>query len=370
MSFAEVSVRNILVTGGAGFIGSNFCAYMRQAHPQDRIVVFDNLTYAGNLENLKALEAGDNYRFIKGDITDLELVRRIFKDERIDTVAHFAAESHVDRSILGPKAFIETNVNGTFCLLEAARECWKGAGNNRFLHVSTDEVYGSLGETGYFTETTPYSPNSPYSASKAASDHLVRAYFHTYGLPVVTTNCSNNYGPFQFPEKLIPLVTINALNAKPLPVYGDGKNVRDWLHVSDHCSAIDTALTKGKVGEVYNVGGRAERKNIDIVNIICEAVDEMTALDASLRGLYPLEGSRKKLIIFVKDRPGHDKRYAIDCSKIERELGWRPSVKFEDGIKSTVKWYVNNRQWWERIVSGEYLRYYDTQYKERIVCAR
>lgn len=359
-------MRNILITGGAGFIGSNFAAYMKQAHPEDRLVVLDKLTYAGNLENLKALETSDKYRFIKGDITDSELVSRIFKDERIDTVAHFAAESHVDRSILGPKAFIETNVNGTFNLLEAARGHWK-TGGNRFLHVSTDEVYGSLGETGFFTETTPYSPNSPYSASKAASDHLVRAYFHTYGLPVVTTNCSNNYGPFQFPEKLIPLVTINALKGRPLPVYGDGKNVRDWLHVSDHCAALDAALTKGKVGEVYNIGGRAERKNIDIVNIICDAVDETADSDAGVRELYPFEGSRKNLITFVKDRPGHDKRYAIDCSKIERELGWRPSVKFEDGIKATVKWYIDNRQWWERIVSGEYLGYYDTQYKERIV---
>lgn len=359
-------MRNILITGGAGFIGSNFCVYMRQAHPQDRLVVLDKLTYAGNLENLNALETSGNYLFIKGDITDSGLVRGIFKDERIDTVAHFAAESHVDRSILGPKAFIETNINGTFNLLEAAREHWK-AGYNRFLHVSTDEVYGSLGDTGYFTETTPYSPNSPYSASKAASDHLVRAYFHTYNLPVVTTNCSNNYGPFQFPEKLIPLITINALAGRPLPVYGDGKNIRDWLHVSDHCAALDTVLMKGRVGEVYNIGGRAERKNIDIVNLICEAVDEMVDSDMDIRGLYPFEGSRKKLITFVKDRPGHDRRYAIDCSKIERELGWRSSVKFEDGIKSTVAWYVSNRQWWERIVSGEYMGYYEAQYKDRTV---
>lgn len=356
-------MRNILITGGAGFIGSNFCVYMADVHPEDRLVVLDKLTYAGNLENLKSLERRANYLFIKGDITDLEFVSRIFKDERIDTVVHFAAESHVDRSILGPKAFIETNVNGTFSLLEAARGHWK-TGDNRFLHVSTDEVYGSLGETGSFTETTPYSPNSPYSASKAASDHLVRAYFHTYGLPVVTTNCSNNYGPFQFPEKLIPLITINALKGKQLPVYGDGKNIRDWLHVSDHCAALDTALTKGKVGEVYNIGGRAERKNIDIVNAICGCVDEMVNSDTGIRELYPFDGSRKKLITFVKDRPGHDKRYAIDCTKIERELGWRPSVKFEDGIKATVDWYVRNYLWWERIVSGEYLGYYDTQYKE------
>lgn len=359
-------MRNILITGGAGFIGSNFCVYMKQAHPQDRLVVLDKLTYAGNLENLKSLEASANYRFIKGDITDAALVSRIFKDERIDTVAHFAAESHVDRSILGPKAFIETNVNGTFSLLEAAREHWK-TGDNRFLHVSTDEVYGSLGETGYFTESTPYSPNSPYSASKAASDHLVRAYFHTYNLPVVTTNCSNNYGPFQFPEKLIPLVTINALKGKPLPVYGDGKNIRDWLHVSDHCAALDAVLAKGRAGEVYNIGGRAERTNIDIVNIVCAAVDDMVNTDKGLDESYPLDGSRKKLITFVKDRPGHDKRYAIDCSKIESELGWRPSVRFEDGIKSTVAWYISNRQWWERIVSGEYMGYYETQYKDRTV---
>ncbi|MBI5885208.1 MAG: dTDP-glucose 4,6-dehydratase [Deltaproteobacteria bacterium] len=362
-------MRKILITGGAGFIGSNFAVYMRQAHPEDRLVVFDKLTYAGNLENLRSLEADANYRFIKGDITDFEHVTRVFKEEGIDTVVNFAAESHVDRSILGPKAFIETNVNGTFCLLEAARQAWT-SGGNRFLHVSTDEVYGSLGETGSFTETTPYSPNSPYSASKAASDHLVRAYFHTYGLPVLTTNCSNNYGPFQFPEKLIPLMVINALNGKPLPVYGDGTNVRDWLHVSDHCAAIDTVLSRGRAGEVYNVGGRAERRNIDIVEGICAAVDARAGSDEAIARLYSFGGSRKKLITFVKDRPGHDKRYAIDCTKIEKELGWKPSVTFDHGIKSTVDWYVANRSWWERIVSGEYLRYYERQYKDRCDAAK
>ncbi|MBI5344299.1 MAG: dTDP-glucose 4,6-dehydratase, partial [Deltaproteobacteria bacterium] len=294
-------------------------------------------------------------------------VDSIFRKEGIDTVVNFAAESHVDRSILGPKAFIETNVNGTFTLLEAARKNWTGAGGKRFLHVSTDEVYGSLGETGYFTEETPYQPNSPYAASKASSDHLVRAYCHTYGLPTVTTNCSNNYGPYQFPEKLIPLMIINALYGKPLPVYGDGKNVRDWLYVEDHCAAIHAALEKGRLGETYNIGGRSERKNIDIVNLICSIVDEKTAGDKKLKELYPFKGSRSSLISFVRDRPGHDRRYAIDCGKIETELGWRPLVKFEEGMHKTVDWYIANRPWWERIISGEYRQYYDIQYKERLI---
>ncbi len=367
-------MRRVLVTGGAGFIGSNFTLHLRAKNPDARIVVLDKLTYAGNLENLKAVEHDANFKFVKGDINDLEAVDSVMRGEKIDTVVNFAAESHVDRSILGPKAFVETNVMGTFSLLEAARKNWLGAGASKekkiFLHVSTDEVYGSLGETGYFTEAAPYAPNSPYAASKAASDHLVRAYHHTYGLPVVTTNCSNNYGPHQFPEKLIPLMTINALTGKPLPVYGDGGNVRDWLHVEDHCAALEAALANGRVGEVYNIGGRAERKNIEIVNLVCSAVDAAIEKDAALRGLYPFDGSRGKLITFVKDRPGHDRRYAIDCAKIEKELGWTPSVAFEDGIRATVDWYIMNRRWWERVMSGEYTKYYEEQYKERIAAAR
>lgn len=362
-------VRRILITGGAGFIGSNFTLRYRAKNPGARIVVLDKLTYAGNLENLKAIEGDDNFSFVKGDINDFETADSVMRDSKIDTVLNFAAESHVDRSISGPKAFVETNVMGTFTLLEAARKNWLGQCASKegriFLHVSTDEVYGSLGETGFFTEETPYAPNSPYAASKAASDHLVRAYHHTYGLPVMTTNCSNNYGPYQFPEKLIPLMAINALTGKPLPVYGDGGNVRDWLHVEDHCAAIETVLAKGKIGEVYNIGGRAERKNIDIVNLVCAAVDAAIESDEVLRKLYPFDGSRKKLITFVKDRPGHDRRYAIDCAKIEKELGWTPSVAFEDGIRATVDWYVRNRQWWERVVSGEYRDYYRLQYGER-----
>jgi len=359
-------LRRILVTGGAGFIGSNFVIYMRDNHPDDRLIVLDKLTYAGNLENLKGLKEGANYSFIKGDIKDFDLVDGIFKKEDPDVVVNFAAESHVDRSILGPGAFVETNINGTFTLLEAARKYFASNRNKRFLHVSTDEVYGSLGPTGAFTEETAYSPNSPYAASKAASDHLVRAYHHTYGLPAVTTNCSNNYGPFQFPEKLIPLMIINALKGKELPVYGDGQNVRDWLYVVDHCVAIDTVIDKGRLGETYNIGGRSEKKNIDIVNLICSFIDERAAADKRLREAYPFEGSRKTLIKFVKDRPGHDRRYAIDCSKMERELGWRQKATFEEWIKKTIDWYIENRDWWERIISGEYMKYYETQYGERL----
>lgn len=360
-------MRRILVTGGAGFIGANFVHHMIAAHPNDRIVVLDNLTYAGNLENLAGIKPGEKYAFVKGDITDFAFVDRLFKDESIDTVAHFAAESHVDRSISGPKAFIDTNINGTFALLEAARKNWADKlEGKRFLHVSTDEVYGSLGDTGYFTEDTPYSPNSPYSASKAGSDHLVRAYHHTYGLPTITTNCSNNYGPYQFPEKLIPLMVINALKGKPLPVYGDGKNVRDWLYVEDHCRAIDIALTKGVLGETYNVGGRNEWRNIDIVNLVCSIIDNMTEKDKALAEKFPFKGKRAELISYVKDRPGHDMRYAIDCTKIETELGWRVRESFETGIKKTIEWYVANQPWWERILSGEYKNYFDTQYKDRL----
>ncbi|WKZ32487.1 MAG: dTDP-glucose 4,6-dehydratase [Thermodesulfobacteriota bacterium] len=359
-------MRKILITGGAGFIGSNFVLHMRAAHPGDRLVVLDKLTYAGNLENLASLKEGPLYRFVKGDITDKNLVDALFTEEGLDTVVNFAAESHVDRSILGPRDFIETNILGTFTLLEAARKHWgDNHGGKRFLHVSTDEVYGTLGPTGFFTETTAYSPNSPYAASKASSDHLVRAYFHTYGLPVLTTNCSNNYGPYQFPEKLIPLMVINALKGKSLPVYGDGLNVRDWLYVEDHCRAVDTVLEKGMLGETYNIGGRNEKKNIEIVKLICSVLDRKAA-EGALKE-YPFEGSREKLITFVKDRPGHDRRYAIDCSKMEKELGWAPAHCFEDGIAKTIGWYIANRDWWERIISGEYTKYFSLQYGGRLV---
>jgi dTDP-glucose 4,6-dehydratase len=359
-------MRNILITGGAGFIGSNFVRYFSGAHPEDSLVVLDKLTYAGNLENLSDLEGRENYTFVKGDICDAGLAGDLFATHAIDTVVNFAAESHVDRSILGPRQFIETNIMGTFTLLEAARAYWGSGGDNKqFLHVSTDEVYGSLGADGYFTETTPFQPNSPYAASKASSDHLVRAYHHTYGLPVVTTNCSNNYGPYQFPEKLIPLVVINALKGKPLPVYGDGSNVRDWLFVTDHCTAIDAVMERGRLGETYNIGGRNEWQNIDIVRLICRIIDELAASDAALAAEYPFKGSRSALIEFVKDRPGHDARYAIDCTRIETELGWRATVSFEDNMRRTIEWYIKNRPWWERIMSGEYMEYFDLQYGGR-----
>jgi dTDP-glucose 4,6-dehydratase len=363
-------MRKVLVTGGAGFIGSNFVRFMLGKYPGDRFIVLDKLTYAGNLENLEGCGDGENYSFIKGDISDNELVERIFIKERVTTVVNFAAESHVDRSILGPRAFIETNILGTFMLLEAARKHWLDLGepgDKRFIHVSTDEVYGSLGPEGYFTELTPYSPNSPYSASKASSDHLVRAYYHTYGLPAVTTNCSNNYGPYQFPEKLIPLMIINALKGEKLPVYGDGGNVRDWLYVLDHCRAVDRVINDGRPGETYNIGGRCEMKNIDIVKLITRTVDELVSKDEKLSRTYPFKGSRAELIEFVKDRPGHDRRYAIDSSKIEKELGWTPRTAFEDGIKMTIEWYVENTTWWERILSGEYTKFYERQYGKRLL---
>ncbi len=337
-------MKNILVTGGAGFIGSNFIQYMLAAHPDYTIVNFDKLTYAGNLENLQAVEHHPGYHFVKGDICSREEVERVFDEYAIDTVVHLAAESHVDRSIMGPMQFVQTNVIGTNIVLEVAR----ARGCEKFIHVSTDEVYGSLGSAGKFTEETPYHPNSPYSASKAAADHIVNAYYHTFGMPVIITNCSNNYGPYQFPEKLIPLMIANALNDKPLPVYGDGLNVRDWLHVKDHCIALDRVLHRGRNGEKYNIGGNNEKANIDIVRQI-------------LRYL----GKSESLINFVKDRAGHDRRYAIDASKITTELGWEPSYTFERGISETVDWYVANRKWWERIISGEYRNYYVQQYEER-----
>jgi len=359
---------NILVTGGAGFIGSNFVRRILKGRSGAAVTVLDKLTYAGNLNNLAGLEEHENFSFVKGGIEDAELVDGLFTGKGFDTVVNFAAESHVDRSILGPRVFLETNIMGTFTLLEAARKHWltgKEGSEKRFIHVSTDEVYGSLGKTGYFTEATPYQPNSPYSASKAASDHLARAYYHTYGLPVITTNCSNNYGPYQFPEKLIPLMIINALKGEKLPVYGDGQNVRDWIFVADHCAAIEAVLTKGHVGEVYNIGGRNEQTNLDIVRLITDIVDRMTAEDEELAREYPFEGPRSRLIAFVTDRAGHDRRYAIDSEKIERELGWQATTDFAHGMEKTVRWYLKNRPWWEAIISGEYMKYYETQYGKR-----
>ena len=343
--------KNLLVTGGCGFIGSNFIHLLNAAHPDWRVINLDKLTYAGNPRNLQGLEEGSNYRFVKGDICDRELVDSLFGTEHIDTVVHFAAESHVDRSIVGPDEFIRTNIGGTFTLLEAARNAWLSdvsqVSNPLFLHVSTDEVYGSLGETGFFSETTPYDPRSPYSASKASSDHLVSAYFHTYGLPVLTTNCSNNYGPYQFPEKLIPLIFSNSLNGRELPVYGDGKNIRDWLYVSDHCRAIVEVLLKGKAGGCYNIGGNNEKTNIDVVTLICDSLDRKIGL--------PADGQpRRSLITYVTDRLGHDRRYAIDPTRIKEELGWQPSVTFETGIDLTIDWYLANQQWLQAVIDGSY----------------
>ncbi|TZF89183.1 dTDP-glucose 4,6-dehydratase [Cognatilysobacter lacus] len=338
-----------LVTGGAGFIGGNFV--LDAVRRGVRIVNLDALTYAGNRDTLAPLDGDPTHVFVEGDIGDAALVERLLREHGPDAVINFAAESHVDRSIDGPAAFVQTNVVGTLALLEKTRDYWRSLGPVerdafRFLHVSTDEVYGSLGETGKFTEATPYAPNSPYSASKAASDHLVRAFHHTYGLPVLTTNCSNNYGPYQFPEKLIPLIIARALAGEPLPVYGDGRNVRDWLFVGDHCTAIRRVLQSGRVGETYNVGGNAERENIEVVRVICALLDERRPL-ADGR-------ARESLISFVADRPGHDRRYAIDAGKIERELGWTPTVTFEQGIAQTVDWYLDNQSWVARVLDGSY----------------
>jgi len=358
----DVTMKNILVTGGCGFIGANFIKLVLAQLTDVKLVNLDKLTYAGNLENLREFENDSRYCFVRGDICDHDLLSNLFVEQQIDTVVHFAAESHVDRSIDGPAEFIQTNINGTFALLEAAKTAWlkddQGASGKRFLHVSTDEVYGSLGETGLFQETTAYDPRSPYSASKAASDHLVSAYGHTYGLPVLITNCSNNYGPFQFPEKLIPLIFNNALNGKELPVYGDGKNVRDWLFVEDHCSAILTVLKKGRLGETYNVGGNSEKQNIDVVRTICDVLDEKAAALASGE-------KRQSLIRFVKDRAGHDRRYAIDASKIKNELGWEPSLGFEEGIRLTIDWYLNHSEWVGSVLDGSYQKYYTKMYEGR-----
>ena len=339
-----------LVTGGAGFIGGNFVLEARQ-RGLARIINLDALTYAGNRDTLAALDGDADHVFVHGDIGDRALVSRLLAEHGVDAVINFAAESHVDRSIDGPAAFIQTNVVGTLALLEATRDYWKAlpderAAAFRFLHVSTDEVYGSLGDTGYFTEDTPFAPNSPYSASKASSDHLVRAFHHTYGLPVLTTNCSNNYGPYQFPEKLIPLMIQKLVKGEPLPVYGDGSNIRDWLFVGDHCAAIRDVLAGGRVGETYNVGGDAERRNIEVVHALCDAIDQ--------RRPRADGQSRRVQITFVKDRPGHDKRYAIDASKLKRELGWAPTLSFEQGLALTVDWYLANESWVGKILDGSY----------------
>ncbi len=351
----------ILVTGGAGFIGANFVLdWLRETG--ESVVNLDKLTYAGNLENLAALEGDARHVFVRGDIGDRALMDRLLAEHRPRAIVHFAAESHVDRSIHGPGEFIRTNIDGTFTLLEAVRGYWSALNKAaqegfRFLHISTDEVYGTLGPTdAAFTETTAYAPNSPYSASKAASDHLVRAYHHTYGLPVLTTNCSNNYGPYQFPEKLIPLVIANALAGKPLPIYGDGMNVRDWLYVGDHCAAVRAVLAKGKVGETYNIGGWNEMPNLEIVKAICGLLDE---LRPSAAGPYA------RLITFVKDRPGHDRRYAIDARKIEREIGWRPAETFATGIRKTVRWYLEHQDWVANVQSGAYQEWINRQYGDR-----
>jgi dTDP-glucose 4,6-dehydratase len=352
----------ILVTGGAGFIGSNFVLNWARIIGS-RIVNLDLLTYAGNAANLTRLDDDERHVLVRGDICDAELVRSLLREHRPKAVVHFAAESHVDRSIVSPEAFIRTNVHGTFVLLEQTREYWRALTETdrttfRFLHVSTDEVYGTLGaDDPAFCETTPYAPNSPYAASKAGSDHLARSYFHTFGLPVLTTNCSNNYGPFQFPEKLIPLMVLNALEGKPLPVYGDGKNVRDWLFVEDHCAAIRAVLERGRPGETYNIGGNSERANIDVVTAICDLVDE----------LRPSAGGapRRKLITYVSDRPGHDRRYAIDARKIANELGWKPAEKFESGLRKTVEWYLTNSEWIGNVRTGAYREWIAKNYAER-----
>jgi dTDP-glucose 4,6-dehydratase len=351
--------KTVLVTGGAGFIGSNFI-HQWLKFESSPVVNLDKLTYAGNLRNLESIAEHQRYSFHHGDICDRELIGGILQRHSPRAIVHFAAESHVDRSIHGPDDFVRTNVHGTFCLLEEARAYWTSLPESdrsgfHFLHVSTDEVYGSLGPNDPpFSETMAYAPNSPYSASKAASDHLVRAYHHTYGLPTLTTNCSNNYGPFQFPEKLIPLMILNARSGKPLPVYGDGKNVRDWLYVEDHCEAIRTVLAGGQTGQTYNIGGWNEKPNLEIVGTICAMLDELRPNDPVV--------PHRKLINFVKDRPGHDRRYAMDARKIERELGWRPRETFETGIRKTVEWYLNNDSWIEEIISGSYRQWIAKQY--------
>jgi dTDP-glucose 4,6-dehydratase len=368
-------MRKLLITGGAGFIGANFVHYWSRKYPRDRLVVLDALTYAGNLASLAPVSNSAQLRFVRGSICDSDLVDVLLTQEDIDTVVNFAAESHVDRSIIGPDPFIETNIVGTHTLLKAARHAWSSNGRSnkdyRFHHVSTDEVYGSLSPTDpAFTEVTPYSPRSPYAASKASSDHLVRAYGHTYDLPFTITNCSNNYGPYQFPEKLLPLMIVNALEAKLLPVYGDGSNVRDWLHVEDHCLGIELVLTHGTVGETYNIGGNSERANIDLIRQLCGLIDAAFAGDNDLRTRFPdcpaaRQSSTAELITFVKDRPGHDWRYAIDASKISTTLGYRPRQTLASGLRQTVRWYLDNGPWWRAVMDGSYRAWIEIQYTGR-----
>jgi dTDP-glucose 4,6-dehydratase len=380
---------NILVTGGAGFIGSNFIRYvLEKTDFRGTIVNLDKLTYAGNLQNLADIDekfGKRKYYFERGDIRDYVKVKEVFTNHEINIVIHFAAESHVDRSIFGPKEFVETNVNGTFSLLETARQLWTGRTDVRFHHISTDEVFGSLGESGYFIETTPYDPRSPYSASKAASDHLVRAYFHTYGLPVTLSNCSNNYGPYHFPEKLIPLIILNALEGKPLPVYGDGKNVRDWLYVEDHCEAIWMILNKGIAGETYNIGGECEKQNIEVVQEICNVLERLCPIRDNTARSLPSNASvggtpngacprtsksgelrtYKDLITYVNDRPGHDRRYAVNCEKIKKELGWKQRHSFDSGLRDTVDWYIRNAEWVKGVRTGDYMKWIEKNYVKR-----
>ncbi len=350
-------MQTILITGGAGFIGSHLTRLFVTQYPEYRIVNIDKLTYAGNLQNLADIEDRPNYHFVKGDICDAALLNSLFEKYSVTAVLHCAAESHVDRSITDPLAFVNTNVMGTATLLLAAKKHWNGHYEDKlFYHISTDEVYGSLGAEGFFTETTPYDPRSPYSASKASSDHLVRAFFHTYHMPVKISNCSNNYGPYHFPEKLIPLCIHNIINLKPLPIYGKGENVRDWLFVEDHVRAIDTIFHKGRVGETYNIGGHNEWTNIDLIRELCRQMDQK---------LGRPKGDSEKLITFVKDRAGHDLRYAIDATKLKEELGWMPSLQFEEGLSRTIDWYLDNSQWLQGVTSGDYLNYYEGQYEKR-----